>query len=66
MNIQERIKAPDHPVWKRIGNWAAIIGAPAGTLLILIFVPAPYKEPAVATWAAIMAALKAGTKLTTQ
>ena len=64
MNIKERYNHEDHPFWKRVGNFAAIVAAPAGTLVILILVPDPYKQAAVATWSAIMAGLKGFSKLT--
>ena len=57
---------PDHPFWKKVGNFAAIIAGPVGTLVIVIFVPEPFKNASVASWAAIVAAIKATTKLTTE
>lgn len=65
MSIKERYNQEDHPFWKRVGNFAAIVAAPAGTLVILILVPEPYKEAAIATWSAIMAGVKGLSKLTT-
>jgi len=64
--IQSRIEQPDHPFWKRVGNFAVIVAGPIGTLAILIFVPVAYKDASVAAWAALVAAIKAGTKLTTK
>lgn len=62
--IKKIVAKPDNPTWRKIGNYAAIVGGPLGTLVILIFVPDPYKQSAVATWSAIMGAIKAGSKLT--
>ncbi len=56
---------PDNPKWKVWGNRAVIFAAPIGALAILIFVPAPFKDPAAATWAVLMGAFKGLTKLTT-
>lgn len=64
MNITERIKSPDHPFWSKVANIAAKVVGPAGTLAILIFVPAPYKDQAVAVWVALTSAIVGGTKLT--
>ena len=55
---------PDHPFWKKVGNFAVIVAGPVGTLSILVLVPQPYKEASIAAWSAIVAAIKAGTKLT--
>lgn len=63
MKLTERIKKPDNPFWKKVGNFAALVAAPAGTLAILIFVPDPFKQTAIATWSALMAAIKGLTKL---
>lgn len=66
MNIQERWKAPDHPFWKKVGNVISKIAAPAGTLVILLFVPQPYKEEAIAVWVALTSAILGASKLTTK
>lgn len=64
--IKTVIAKPDHPFWRKVGNWAVLVGAPIGTLAILILVPDPYKQPSIAAWSAIMAAIKGGSKLTTK
>jgi hypothetical protein len=64
MTIKERIDKPDNPFWRKVGNFAVIIAGPVGTLAILIFVPAPFKEPGIAAWSAIVAGIKAASKLT--
>ena len=63
-DLVKQYNKPDHPFWAKVGNFCAIIGGPVGALAIFIFVPAPYKEPAAAAWAAIMGAIKGATKLT--
>ena len=65
MTIQERIKKPDHPKWRKIGDIAINIAQPVGVLAIMIFAPAAYKEYAVAAWIGVCNAIKAGTKLAT-
>jgi len=64
MTIQDRINKPDHPFWHKVGEVATKVAQPLGTLAILIFVPPPYKEEAIATWVAITSAIFGATKLT--
>lgn len=59
-------KKPDNKFWKTIGNICAIVGGPVGTLAIMIFVPTEYKDASIAAWVALMSAIKAGSKLTTE
>jgi hypothetical protein len=62
--IQVVVNKQDHPFWKHLGNQAIYILAPIGTLLITLFVPDPYKAPALAVWNSLCIAFKGGTKFT--
>jgi hypothetical protein len=64
VKVQERIKEPDHPVWRKIGNWCVIVGSPLGTVLIETFVPDPWKKVALVAFNSLMAGIKLGSKLT--
>lgn len=66
MSIQERIKKPDHPFWKKVGNLARNLAQPIGAIVILAFVPPPFKEPATAAWIVVCNAIKGATKLSIQ
>lgn len=59
-------KAADNPFWHKVGNWCSIVGGIVGPVVILIIVPAQYQSVLFTAWAALMAAIKAGTKLTTK
>lgn len=63
-NIVKQVKKPDHPFWKKVGTIAFNVAQPLGSLAILAFVPAPYKDPAIALWIALCNAIKGATKLT--
>ena len=63
--IRRAWNRPDNPTWRKVGNIAVMVAGPVGTLAILIFVPAPFKDASIAAWSALVAAVKAGTKLTT-
>jgi len=63
---KEVYNKPDHPFWKKIGNFCVIVLAPVGTVAIEILVPEPYKKVASVGWASLMAFIKAGTKFTSK
>lgn len=66
MTIQDRIKQPDNPKWKRIGDIAITVAQPIGVLAIMIFCPAEFKDYAVTAWIGVCNAIKGATKLTTK
>jgi len=62
--IKTIVAKPDNPLWRKIANWAIVLGGPACSILIKMFVPEPYKELANQLLIGILALLKAGSKLT--
>ncbi len=64
--VKEAYKKPDHPFWKKVGNFCVIVLAPVGTVVIETIVPEPYKKIAQVGWASLIAFIKAGTKFTSK
>lgn len=64
--IVNQVKKPDHPFWAKVGKNAIEIAQPLGALAILLFVPAPLKDYAAASWIALCNVIKGATKLTTK
>jgi hypothetical protein len=62
--IKAQIAKPDHPLWRKISNWIIILGGPMASFAIRFFVPEPYQEVANQILIALLAAIKAGSKLT--
>ncbi len=65
-SIAKQIAKPDHPFWRKVGNWAVIVAAPVGTVAIEVFIPDPWKRVIQVAWNSIMSLIKFGSKLTSK
>lgn len=62
--IKKIVAKPDNPFWRKVANWTIVLGGPAAAILIKLFVPDPFKEPAYQLVLGILALLKGASKLT--
>lgn len=64
--VVDAYKKPDHPFWKKVGNFCVIILAPVGTVVIESFIPDPWQKIVLVAFNTAMAMVKLGTKFTTK
>lgn len=62
--VKAQIKKPDHPFWRKVGNFFVMVVAPVGAVLTEMFVPAEYRQVTQIAIASVSAFVKAGSKLT--
>ena len=62
--IKAQVAKPDHPFWRKLGNFFVMVVAPVGAVITEMFVPAQYRQVTQIALASLSAFVKAGSKLT--